>query len=53
MKKLKHGGVKKLFQGHSANKQGSQDLNPGGLNPEPVVLTALNYCAILSHTITD
>lgn len=53
MKKLKHGEVKKLFQGHSANKPGSKDLNPGSLNPEPVVLTASNYCAILSHTITD
>lgn len=49
MKKLKHGEVRKLFQGHSANKWWSQDLNPGSLNPEPMVLIPLNYCAILSH----
>lgn len=53
MKKLNHGEVKKLFQGHPANKRVSNDLNPGSLNPMPVVLTALNYCVVLSHTITD
>lgn len=53
MKKLKHGEVKKVFQSHSATKWLSQDLNPAGLNPELMVLIDPNYCAILSHTITD
>lgn len=48
MKKTEAWRSQETFQCHPAN-----NFNPGSLNPEPIVLAALNYCAILSHTIPD